>query len=221
MIYDISSPCVDDQACIARAFNALPGLSAIDIYSNDSPRIENLQYRHISNYMPSRLSQGNLQIYNSKNNELLLEIPDYKLPNGQIITCAAFGSVNNIKFIQIIDDINETVMPDETKIRCYNLDGSLIKFSVTQNISISRTLDSGKGTEYTKISPGEYRLEFGSPNQNIPSKNINITFNPGRIYTLYFVGSVSPDSKNYAQLNIPQLVLTVDGNTLFSKCNWY
>jgi hypothetical protein len=214
------APCVDEQASVVRVFNAVPGSPPLDIYSNDLPRMRYVEYKEITNYIPTRPGGRNIKIYNSQNNKLLLEIKDYVIVPGQIITCAVLGSLDNLKFIQIIDDINETVMPDQTKIRFYNLDSSLITFSITP-VALSIDLTSGDGTKYTKVNPGDYNLQISLPDQNTTSKFIKISFNPGKIYTIYIVGSIDPNSPHYAQFNIPQVVLVVDGNTLLHQCIWY
>jgi hypothetical protein len=217
LIYELLDPCLDDQASLARVFNAAPGLSSIDIYVNDISRIRNIEYKEITSYIPTRPGPRNTKVYQSQSNNLLLEVPDIVVPPSQILTVAVFGSSNNLKYMPIIDDINVNVAPDQTKIRFYNLDASDVAFTITSPIgSTSISLASGTGNEYTQINPGEYKLQIRS------TATINITLNlkPGRIYTLYIIGSVSPDSPSYAQANIPQVVVTVDGNTLFDKCIW-
>jgi hypothetical protein len=212
-------PCLDNKGSLVRIFNAVPGSPPINIYVDDEPGTQNVEYKNISNYVPTRPGKRIIKIYNAQNNKLLLEITDYETIPGQIMTLAAFGSLNNLKFMSIIDDIKETIMPDQTKIRFYNLDASSITFNLTPG-SISTDLTSGSSTHYTRINPGDYNLQIRLLNQNAHPLNIKISFKPGRIYTIYFVGSISPDSPDYVQLNIPQVVLSVDGNTLFNKCPW-
>jgi hypothetical protein len=77
-------------------------------------------------------------------------------------------------------------------------------------------LDSGSGSNYTQINPGSHSLELTIPNQR--PKTINMNFKPGRIYTVYIINNTSPDTQGYDQINIPQVILVVDGNTLFTKC---
>jgi hypothetical protein len=163
--------------------------------------------------MATRPGARNLKIYESQTDNLLLEIEDFEIITGQIITDVVFGSPSDLKFVPIVDDVNETIMPDETKVRIYNLDATDIQFQIG---SLNTTLASGTGTEYMQINPGAYPLEITVPNQR--PKIINMNFNVGRIYTIYIIGNISPDSPNYSQLNIPQVILVVDGNTMFSKC---
>jgi Domain of unknown function (DUF4397) len=222
LIHELLAPCIDNQASVVRVFNAVPDSPLLDVYSNDSPRIRYVEYRELTNYIPTNPGERNVKIYSSTDNKLLLEIKDCEIVHGQIITCAIFGSLDNLKFIPIIDDINETVMPDQTKVRFYNLDGSIIAFTFgTNSGSITTDLVSGDGTKYTQINPGNYDLQVRMLNQNTTSKKIKISFSPGKIYTVYIIGSVTSNSPNYSQLNIPQIVLSVDGNTLFNQCIWY
>lgn len=220
-IYDFLPLCIDEYASIVRAFNAVPGLLPIDFYANDIPRITNVEYREITNYIPTSAAKRNAKIYQSKSNNLLLEIKDFELIGGQIITFAFWGGSNNYKLLPIIDDVNENVMRDETKVRFYNLDTTPITFTVALPSGLlSRALAPGNGTNYTKINPGNYNLQIRSSNQATPPKIVILPLEPGRIYTVYILASIDPNSPNYAQANIPQVVLVVDGNTFFNKCVW-
>lgn len=215
---DLLSPCLDGQTAMVRVFNAAPGVPSIDAYINDVPRMINIEYKEITNYVSTRTGPRNLKLYTSKGHNLLLEFENLDVIGGQILTYALFENQNNLQYVPIIDDINQNVMPDQTKVRFYNLDATSITLSVSPNINaISRDLASGNGTEYIQIDPGDYRLQIRSTNLI----NININFKPGRIYTVYIIGSVSPNSLQYAQTNIPQVILAVDGNTIFDTCIWY
>lgn len=197
-------------------FNLVPE-SSIDIYVNNNPRIVGLEYRELSDYMPTVPGKRNVKIYQSQTDNLLLEIQDFEIPPGQILTYAFFGSLSNIRMVTILDDINEDVIRDGTKVRFYNLDAFGVTFSANPSMGFtSKALASGEGTNYIEVNSGNYNLEVRSSNQR--PKTITITFNPGRLYTVYFFGSVSPDTPNYAQNNILQIALVVDGNTLFNKC---
>lgn len=197
-------------------FNLVPGLS-IDIYVNNIPRFVNVEYRELSDYIPTVPGKRNVKIYQSQTNNLLLEVQDFEIPAGQIMTYAFFGSPSSLRLLPIIDDVNEKVMRDSTKVRFYNLDANSITFSANPNIGFtSRALASGEGTTYFETNPGNYTLQLRSSTQR--PQTVTITLNPSRLYTVYFFGSVNPDSPNYAQTNILQVTLVADGNSLFHKC---
>lgn len=217
--HELLNPCLDNQASLVRIFNAVPDSPPINIFVDDEPGTQGVEYKQITNYVPTRPGKRNIKIYSPKDNKLLLEITDYETIPGQIMTLVTFGGLDNLKFLKVIDDINETIMPDQTKVRFYNLDSSTITFSLTPG-TISSDLTSGTSTKYTRINPGDYNLQIRLLKQNSAPINIKIRFNPGRIYTVYIVASVNPDSPGYAHLNIPQVMLAADGNTLFNKCPW-
>jgi hypothetical protein len=213
------SPCLDNQAAQVRVLNTVPGLT-VDYYINDVPRITNLKYMELTRYISSRPGPRNLKIYEANTKNLLLEIKDIDIILGQLITDPIYGSKDNLKFVQLIDDINESIMPDETKVRIYNLTSSGVQFTLSSPTTSPMTLalSSGNGTKYTKITPSRHSLKINFASQN--SKTININLKPGRIYTVYIIDNISSDSPNYTQLNIPQVILVVDGNTLFAKCTF-
>lgn len=221
--YELLSPCIDNQAAQVRVLNAVPGLT-VDYYINDVPRITNLKYMELTRYISSRPGPRNLKIYEANTKNLLFEIEDIDIILGQLITDPIYGGKDNLKFFQIVDDINERIMPDETKVRFYNLTSSSVQFTLSSPTSsptsspMTLALSSGNGTKYTEITPGRYSLKINFANQ-IP-KTININFKPGRIYTVYIIDNISPDNPNYTQLNIPQVMLVVDGNTMFAKCTF-
>jgi len=181
----------------------------------------NFKYKDMTQYMPTCPENYHVQFFwaGTKDNPIV-DIKGITIPQGQVITLALSGSIQDIKAIPIIDDINETIMPDQTKIRFYNLDNSTISFdmAMANKSSISRSLSFGERTNYNLISPGEYRFELRSSISNIKPLNINIDLKSGRIYTLYITGSIDPSSSAYSMGNIPQIILSVDGNTLLKKC---
>jgi len=153
-IYDTLNPCIDNQASMVRMFNLVPGIS-IDIYINDSPRVVGLEYGELSDYMPTIIGKRNLKVYQSQTDNLLLELQDFDIPPGQILTYVFFGSPSNVRMLPLLDDINETIAPDRTKVRFYNLDASDAALTITSSIgSTSISLASGNGNNYTQINPG-------------------------------------------------------------------
>ena len=213
-------PCTPPEYSFVRIFHSLPELPPIDIYVNNMLRAKNLRYKDMTPYMPSAFENYQVQIFLSGDtSNPIINISDLTIPRGQIITFAATGSLSDMILTAIIDDINVNVDPDETKIRFYNLDVSPITFSISlPGGSISRSLSTGQGTEYIEINPGEHIFQVNSANQNIPPISVNLNLKPGRIYTLYTTGSMDPTSPGYTQGNIPQIILTVDGNTFLKKC---
>jgi Domain of unknown function (DUF4397) len=216
-VYDSLSQCIGYQASIVRIFDTVPGL-VLSLQVDEAPIFQNLTYNQLTNYIPTVPGVRHIRIYNAQTNSLLLEIPNFEVPAGQILTGALYGGTNSLKFEAIIDDVNEDIDPDQSKVRFYNLDSIPVTISLNPSIGFtSRDLASGEGTEYYEISPGEYNFQISTSNQR--PRSIKIRFNPGRIYTLYITSSVNPDSQDYALANISQIVLVVDGNTLYDKCN--
>jgi len=213
-------PCTPPEYSFIRGLHALPELQPVDVYVNNMLRAKNFGYKDMTPYMPSGFEMYNIQIFLSGTNENpLVDIQNLKVPKGQIMTFAILGSIEDIKLLPIIDDINEITIPNETKIRFYNLDSSITTLDLTlPKSSISLFLEPGSGTAYTKIIPGNHRLKVSSTNPYVRPINIEIDFKPSRLYTIYVTGSIDPSSPGYALGNIPQVILSVDGNTMISKC---
>lgn len=197
---------------MGRTLNAIPESGPIDIYVNDIPFILDIEYKELTTYRPALIVIGDVKYYYTGNRvDIILEIKDFPLIGGQLMTFAFVDFPSGFKVLPIIDDINEKVEPDKTKVRIYNLDASNLLFTLGE---LSSTLSPGTGTEYFDINPGRHKLEVETTTQ----KSININLKPGRIYTIYIVGSMSIKSPGYSTGNIPQIILAVDGNTILDKC---
>jgi hypothetical protein len=220
VIYELVEPCTPPEYSFIRGFHSLPELPPVDVYINNMLRARDFKYKDLSPYMPSGFESYDVQVFLAGTKEKpLLDVKELKTPRGQIVTFVLLGSVEDIRLVPIIDDINEPIMPDETKIRFYNLDSSPISYSMALPTgSISRSLNFGEGTEYNEINPGQHKFEVRSNNPNIKPISITLNLKPGKIYTLYITGSIDPNSQSYAQGNIPQIILAVDGNTILGKC---
>ena len=218
--YELKVPCITPESSLIRGFQALPELPSVDVYLNDIWVGRNFQYKDMSPYNASCFTSCNFKIFPAGNrNQMLADIKNIRVPLGQIITFVITGSIDNINMFPIIDNINESITPDQTKIRFYNLDNSVISFQMSlPDGSINNSLSYLKGTGYNLINPGSHRFQLTSDNPNLQPIDINIDLNPGRIYTLYVVGSMNPNSPGYKTGNIPQIILSVDGNTLYKKC---
>lgn len=218
--HELQVPCVTPITSLIRAFQALPELPPVDIYINGIWGARYLQYKDMARYKAFCFTSYNITIFPTGNREkTLADIKDIRLPLGQIITLAITGSVDNINILPIIDNINERITTDQTKIRIYNLDNSVISFQMSSpNGSINDSLSYLQGTAYTLINPGSHRFQLASNNPNLQPIDINIDLNPGRIYTLYVTGSMDFNSPGYKTGNIPQIILSVDGTTLYNPC---
>jgi hypothetical protein len=223
VIYEVIEPCTPPEYSFIRGFHSLAEFPPVDVYVNAMLRAKNFKYKDMTPYMPSSFGPYDIQVFlTGTKDKPLVDIKNLQIPTGQIITFAILGSSKELKLLPIIDDINETIMRDETKIRFYNLNGPNIAFTMSMpNGSISSSLNSGNGTGYYKVNHGKHVFEVRSSSQNVKPIITGIDLKPGIIYTLYITGSIDPSSPSYAQLNIPQIVLVVDGNTFLSKCNFF
>ena len=220
VIHELEEPCVTRICSLIRVFQSIPELPPIDVYINDLMFARNFKYKDMSQYKTSCFETYNIKIFpTGTTDKPLAAIENMQVPVGQIITFAITGSEENINVLPIIDDINECILPDQTKIRFYNLDNSNISLSMSlPNGSITETLSYNQSTNYRLINPGRRSLRIGSSNPNLRPIDMNVELKPGRIYTLYITGSMDPNDTGYLTGNIPQIILAVDGNTLYGKC---
>jgi hypothetical protein len=209
-------PCLAPGFTFLRIAHILPQLGLVSVYLNDKPIIL-ANYLDFSPYFPVIPGVYNFRFYSPLNNTLLFEIKNLEVPANQLSTLVVTGNLENLRVLEVIDDINEKVDADETKVRVFNLTTDKIAY----NISLNNYNNSGEllyrsGTNYVKTSPGEAVLQVQLPNGK--TQTINLDLNPGRIYTIYVAESLDPTSPSYKLGNILQFILVVDGNTAIIKC---
>jgi Domain of unknown function (DUF4397) len=209
-------PCLPPGLSFLRIAHVLPQLGLVNIYLNDRPVIR-ANYLDFSPYFPIVPGIYDFRFYSPQNNTLLFEIDDLEVPTDQISTLVVTGDLENLGVVQVLSDINQRVDADETKIRIFNLTLDKLAFNInSSNYNNSGELQERSGTNYLEIPPGEARLQVQRPNGNIQS--LNLTLNPGRIYTIYVAESLDPTSPSYELGNILQFIQVVDGNTILHKC---
>lgn len=220
VIHELEEPCVTRISALIRGFQSIPELPPVDVYVNDILVVRNFQFKDMSQYKTQCVETQNVKIFPTGTTDTpLTVIENIQVPLGQIVTYAITGSIKDIDIVPIIDDINERIRPDQTKIRFYNLDNSDISFEMSfPQGSMSQTLSYNQSTNYNLINPGTHRFQVKSNNTNVKPIDIRIELKSGRIYTLYITGSMDTNSPLYLAGNIPQIILSVDGNTLYSKC---
>jgi hypothetical protein len=209
-------PCLSAGFTFLRVAHILPQLGLVSVYLNDKPIIL-ANYLDFSPYFPVIPGVYDFKFYSPLNNTLLFEIKNLEVPPNQLSTLVVTGSLENLRVLEVIDDINERVDADETKVRIFNLTTDKIAY----NISVNSYNDSGEllyrsGTDYLEAPPGEAVLQVQLPNGK--AQTVNLDLNPGRIYTIYVAESLDPTSPAYKLGNILQFIQVVDGNTALIKC---
>jgi hypothetical protein len=218
LIDELIIPCLIPQYSFIRFFNSMPESPAIDIYVNDELLIASNTYKGITPYFPALAGVYNIQIYLTGTKDTpIIEIKVVQIYQEQIITLVIAGTINNIEIVTVVDDINQTIKPDESMVRIFNLTHNFLTYSIG---IIYSGLVSNKGTAYIKMSPGTYTLEVRPPARS-HIKAVKVDLNPGKIYTIYILESVRPDSPQYQNANIYQILQVVDGNTILKKCKLY
>lgn len=219
LIDELIIPCLIPQYSFIRFFNSMPESPAIDIYVNDQLLIASNTYKGITPYFPALAGVYNIQVYLTGTKDTpIIEIKEVQIYQGQIITLVIAGTITNIEIVTAVDDINQTIKPDESMVRIFNLTHDFLTYSIGSMIYSG--LVSYKGTGYIKMSPGPYTLEVRPPHRShIIAVKVSLT--PGKIYTIYILESVRPDSPQYQSANIYQILQVVDGNTILKKCELY
>ena len=206
-------PCLTTGFSFLRLAHILPQLGIVSVYLNDiEVMLEN--YLDFSPYFPVVPGNYNLRFYSPLDNTLLFEIKNIEIQPNQLSTFVITGSKENPQAFQIIDDINERVKIDETKLRIFNITSDKITFNISSGTyNNSGEVLYGSSTNYLQIPPDECRTEITLPDNT--TQGANVMLNPGRIYTMYIAQNLDTTTQ---QKELLKFILVVDGNTAINKC---
>lgn len=219
-IQELGSPCIASFFSFIRIFNACPEAPVINVYVNDVLIAKNLRYKDFSHYIPIPKGLHNIKIYLSNNQDNpILKLNGVDIIGGEPITFCLVGALNSLKLISIIDDIKQKIYPDRTVVRIVNLtlDPLTIHILLKPN-ALYRDLSPGYSTEYITTGAGNYGFKFYLANKEAIPLSITASLRSGRIYTLYAVGSLDPESQIYKSGSLLEIIKSVDGNTIFKPC---
>jgi len=213
--------CLTSKYSFIRVFNSLIKPEALDVYMNNEFLLaKDLKALQTSSYVPGSGGKYSIQVYlsNTKDNPLL-EVDDMEIIEGQLMTIAITGDLNNLKLVPIIDDVEQKPIPNKSVVRFYNLTtDSLIFLMVSGGYKLARKVESMSGNEYMEVLAETYQVGVLPADGIGQILSTDLKMNADKIYTLYCVGTSNPELKKLGLGYNFKIVQVVDGNTIIKKC---
>ena len=199
---------IEQGTSLVRVFHAAPQAPAVDVYVNDSLAFSNLEYLNFTDYVPLQAGEYKIDVYvaGTSENPVISQMVD--VPEGEMITVAATGNLEDLSLLIIVDHANQVPSDDFSTFRIIHLSPNAPAIDVLiDGDDLISDIKFREGSSYVNIYPGTYKLRIVLNSDKSTVLPIKVKFNPDRIYTLYIVGDVP----NLAAIQ------SVDGNTYLCR----
>ena len=199
---------IEQGTSMVRIFHAVPKAPAVDVYLNNMLVAQGLQFTKLTDYMPVPMGQYNVQIYatGTKSNPVISAMLD--VPEGEILTVAATGNLNDLKLIVLNDNSEMGVIADGSTVRAVHLAPNAPGVNITANgIPLANNLKFREMTDYVTVPQGTYQIDVTAYSNNMSVLMFDLPLMNNMIGTAYVLGDL-PDL-------MPMYV--VDGGTYLCK----
>lgn len=190
-----------------RILHTVPTIPPIDIYLNDDLIYSNLSYGNITEYQ--KVPSGNVvfTLYRAGSKDDLIGIVNMNLPESNYFTLAGVGIPSKLGVVQVQDTVPTPSPSNYSFLRFYNLASDVPPLDVMldDRQMIFQNIGFKESSQYHRISPGDYTLEFISSASGLQMfPLIDIRIDPGMLYTIYTIGYYSDEGRR-------QILIAPDG----------
>lgn len=196
----------NESFSLIRFLHAIPEGEEVDVYINDTPFYEDLDFADFSPYVyvPKGNYTVNVYLADTRENPILSQ--NINVGVNQLVTMAISGENNDIKLVPVVEEV-VVVSGNNSNIRVVHLSPNAPSINIlADNQLLFEDIDYREVTDYITVPSKTYtiRIEDSATNRLIVQNQI--TINPSQIYTFYAVGNLS-------NLNIIQ---SLDGSTFIN-----
>ena len=199
---------IEQGTSLARIFHAAPNAPAVDVYLNNMLVAQELEFAKLTDYMQLPMGQYNVQIYaaGDKSNPVISAMLD--VPQGEVLTVAATGDMNDLKLIVLNDNSESGVIADGSTIRAVHLSPNAPGVNITANgVPLANNLKFREMTDYVTVPQGRYTINVTANSNNMSVLMFDLALMNNVIGTAYVLG------------NLPNLMpmYVIDGGTYLCK----
>lgn len=199
---------IEQGTSLVRVFHAAPQAPAVDVYVNDSLVFSNLEYMNFTDYVPLQAGEYKIDVYPAGTNETPVISQMVDVPEGEMITVAATGNLDDLSLLIIIDHVKQIPSDDFSTFRIVHLSPNAPAIDVlVDGQELINDIQFREGSSYANVYPGNYRIRVVLNSNKTTVLPLKVTLNGNRIYTIYIVG----DSPDLAAIQ------SVDGNTYLCR----
>jgi Domain of unknown function (DUF4397) len=181
-----------------RASHLAPRAPTVDVYLNGVKTFTNLPFRTVTDYLSVPDGDYNITVYAAgQTSNPILEARDVMLEGGNFtITAAGFGPTKSLNPVVLRDDLSP--LPDRPKLRLVNAapDYPALSLSTPAGTDVLPGTGFKSATPYFGILPLLQDFDVRSGGLSLLRLR-ELDLRPGRVYTVFVVGSTSDGTLNY------------------------
>lgn len=180
----------NEDYSLVRALHAVVGGEVVDIYLNGSPFFNNIQFTHFTPYVYVPKGQYTIEVFprDKKENPIITGTIDINAC--ELMTIAIIGESD--KTIEILPIEEEMQIPtgSQSKARFIHLvpNGRPVDILLDDQ-TVLKDVKYKDVTEYTDVDPKTYQVDVLLSENNQLIRQIQVTINPGRVYSFYALGN--------------------------------
>lgn len=196
----------NESFSLIRFLHAIPEGEEVDVYINDTPFYEDLDFADFSPYVyvPKGNYTVNVYLADTRENPILSQ--NINVGVNQLVTMAISGENNDIKLVPVVEEV-VVVSGNNSNIRVVHLSPNAPSINVlADDQPLFEDIDYREVTDYITVPSKTYTIRIEDLATNRLIVQNQITINPSQIYTFYAVGNLS-------NLNIIQ---SLDGSTFIN-----
>ncbi|KAB3530693.1 DUF4397 domain-containing protein [Alkaliphilus serpentinus] len=190
-----------------RVFHAVPDAPAVDVYANNCLIVNNISYKHISQYLYLPSGPTNIKIYPAGSMGIPVLDVNIVVPPMEILTVAAVGTLSTIGLL-VIEEPKFCNPYHQSNIRFAHLSPNAPSVDITlrDGTVIFGNVSFKDVTDYLRVAPGIYELQVRIAGTNQVVLNLPpVALNPKTFYTIYAVGLVGEMPPLQALLSVDRI----------------
>ena len=183
---------IPEDGSLVRVFHAVPNLTAVDVYVNDSLAFRDLNFRQFTNYIPLIADQYTIKLYSTDTTGPAIITADLNLPVGGIFTIVATGNIQDLQLLVLDDSAAGGPQDNTSKVRVVHLAPNAPAVNVQLNgTPFTQGIQFREMTPYASVSPGFYVVTVLTYETNTPIFQFRVQLRENLISTIYLLGEVS------------------------------
>lgn len=163
----------------------------VDIYANGELIAQNLSYGNYSDYYHVTPGNVTFTVYPTGSTDDVIGLISLNIPDKSAFTIAGIGLPGKVGIIQI-PEANPPISPTKMSfVRFMNIapDMPPLNIVVKDGPTIFENIGYKDISIYHRMPPGNYTLQFLSSASGLKMlNNLDVTLEPGKIYTVYAFG---------------------------------
>ncbi len=176
-----------------RILHASPDAPAVDIYANGNLVAKNLAYRQLTNYVPVKPGEYNIQVFPAGQRQNPVINTNIEVPPESSFTIAAVGKLSDISLLPIMEAYMPMIDRRTSYVRFAHLSPNAPAVDITtpDGTVLFSDISFKEVSDYIPLPPGNYTLQVkptGTDQVVLTVPGIRLA--PGTIYTIFATGLV-------------------------------